>query len=195
MPANILDPRMIDATKPLSCLSVDTPSLVTNNATINNSLFTNAVTANLITINSSLLANTVTTPILSTINLTTNNISTNQGTIAQATITNAAFTGEVTTKVILSTIALSSYTFTDTDNSKIFHFDTNTQPQITATFLSGNITEGFNVSIINTGTGLITLSSDFTPIINATNPFNSVRYSGMYIYRSNNQLFGVGVFE
>jgi hypothetical protein len=115
--------------------------------------------------------------------------------LQQVTANDVFFQGTVITNFTATNIALSSYIFTNSDNSKVFHFDTTTQPVITAIFQNNNINNGFNVGIVNTGTGLIVLSSNFVPTINATNTFNSVQHSGIFVYKINNQLFGIGVFE
>ena len=178
MSANILDPRMIDPTKPLSCSEIKATTF-----TVQNTLVTN------------LTSTAIKTSSLTSINITATAANINQSSIDQAFIKDGTFTGTVVTNFTAQAIDSSIYYFTNSDNSKVYHFDTDTQPSMTAVFLSGNIASGFNVGILNTGLGVIYLSSDFSPTINAANTFNSVRYSGMYIYRVNNQLFGVGVFE
>lgn len=85
----------------------------------------------------------------------------------------------------------SSRTFTNADNSKVFHFNT-TSSSLCAIFPS-TLSNGFNVGIINVGTGTVVLSSDVT--INAPGTQNSTPYSGMFIYEVNNTFFGVGVFD
>lgn len=176
---NVLDPRMIDPSKPLSCSEIRTNSLTAlNNIRGNNLLVSNLTATN-----------------INSINLTATSITVTGANISQANISNSVFTGDIVNNFTVTTITQTNYIFTSADNSKVFHFDTTTAPSITATFLTNNITEGFNVGITNTGTGVIILSSNFSPVINAPNTFNSVRHSGMFIYRANNQLYGVGVFE
>jgi len=84
------------------------------------------------------------------------------------------------------------YTFTEADNSKVFHFDTTTTPSITATF-PNTLPNGFNAGIINIGTGTIFVDSD--PTLKAFSTENSTQNTGMFIYKTNNEFFGIGVFE
>lgn len=86
----------------------------------------------------------------------------------------------------------SSRTFTNADNSKVFHFNTSSS-SLCAIFPSASLSNGFNVGIVNVGTGTVVLSSDVT--INAPGTQNSTPYSGMFIYEVNNTFFGVGVFD
>lgn len=183
MAANILDPRMIDPTKPLSCIEIKTPSL-TADSIVNRLLVTNNLSSTTISVSTLNVTN---------ISATTANISAIN--VGQITVKDGTFTGTVTTVFTASVISLSSYTFTNNDNSKVFHFDTDTQPSVTALFVKNNISNGFNIGIVNTGLGVINLCSDFIPTLNAPNTFNSVRHSGMFIYRVNDQLYGIGIFE
>lgn len=82
-------------------------------------------------------------------------------------------------------------TFTEEDNSKVFHFDTNATP-LTATF-PNTLPNGFNVGIMNMGTKTIFIES--TPPLNAFSSENSTQYTGMFIYKANDEFFGIGVFE
>lgn len=200
MPSNILDPRMIDGTKPLSSFDIKTESLSASKIILGDNVI----------LNSGLTSAKIETTQISSVNYFGNTITTDDSAFGQSTIVianidsanittaqvgNATFTGNVISNFTAITTAVSSYVFTDADNSKVFHFDTTTIPEVTATFLLTNINEGFNVGIVNMGLGIVRINSNFTPIINARNPFNSTRYSGMFIYRTNNELFGIGVFE
>ena len=176
MPANILDPRMIDPTKPLSCIEINT----------------NFLSADTVQVNDLLIEGTFTTDFIAASSIDTGALSVSAGDISILTSNNATI-NTLVTNFTATTLAVSSYTFTDADNSKVFHIDTTTQPEVTAIF--NVVSDGFNIGIINAGTGVIYLSSNFTPTILAPNAFNSVQYSGMFIYKINNQLFGVGVFE
>jgi hypothetical protein len=84
--------------------------------------------------------------------------------------------------------------FTDNDSGKVFHIDTTLNPEVTANF-SVTLNDGFNVSLVNTGTGIIYVRSNFLTPFNARGDFNSTQHTGMFIYKTNEQLFGIGVFE
>ena len=79
-------------------------------------------------------------------------------------------------------------TFTDTDTNKVFHFDTTSAP-LTASF-PGLLSDGFNVGIMNTGTNVLTISSNIQ--YNAVGNKLTDRYSGAYVYKSNSNIFAVG---
>jgi hypothetical protein len=119
----------------------------------------------------------------------TNYLSTKNVLISTATITDRLITDF---KVV--TVTTNPYTFNNNDKSKIFHFNTTTTPVITA-LLPRSLSNGFNTGIINTGTGVVYISSAQAPFINAPGVFNSIQHTGMYIYKTGNQFFGVGVFE
>lgn len=176
MSANVLDPRMIDPTKSLSCIEINTPLLNADTVQVDNLQIEGTFTTDFITASS----------------IATDIINVSAGDISVFTSNNATI-NTLVTNFTATTLSVSSYTFTDVDNGKVFHIDTTTYPQTTAIF--NVLLDGFNVGIVNTGTGVIYLSSNFTPTILAANTFNSVQYSGMFIYKVNNQLFGIGVFE
>ncbi len=82
--------------------------------------------------------------------------------------------------------------FTNSDNTKAYHFNTLIN-DISAVF-PDSLNVGFNVTILNTSTGFIYLSS--TDLIQATGQFNNTPFTGMFIYKADDGLFyGVGVFE
>ena len=96
----------------------------------------------------------------------------------------------VTNYTVLTSSA-ASITFSNADSGKTYNVNTTTQPSVTALF-PGSLSNGFNVSIINAGTGTIYLSAGSQ--LNASGSENSTPYSGRFIYKTNNELFGVGVF-
>lgn len=126
--------------------------------------------------------NTTATNLRTTI-LTGTNVTVNSLTAATPIIANY----DVTT-------VTSSKTFTNADNSKVFHFNT-TSTSLCAIFPTSSLSNGFNVGIVNIGTGTVFLSSDLSPIINAPGTQNSTPYSGMFIYEIGNALYGVGTFD
>jgi hypothetical protein len=111
----------------------------------------------------------------------TNYLSTSNVAISSLRVTNYQVSATTSSNII----------FTDTDSGRAFNFNTTTTPAITAQF-PGSLLNGFNVSIVNVGTGSIYLSAG-SPL-NASGTENNTPYSGMFIYKTNNELFGVGVF-
>ena len=77
--------------------------------------------------------------------------------------------------------------FTDSDINKIFHFDT-TSTSLCA-IIPSSLINGFNVSILNTGTNNIEISA-----ANLRSTGNTIidQYGGAYIYKQNNTVFAVG---
>jgi hypothetical protein len=92
-------------------------------------------------------------------------------------------------------IVTANKTFTNEDNSKAFHFQTSVIPYLSAIFPTNNLKEGFNVSIFNDGTGVIILSSASSPFINATGTTNATQNTAMFVYKTSNKLYGIGVLE
>jgi len=83
--------------------------------------------------------------------------------------------------------------FSNNENSKAFHFDTDATSTINATF-PDELTPGFNVSIFNTGNGTINLFA--SDLIRASGQSNSTPFTGMFIYKApDGLLYGIGVFE
>lgn len=181
MSASILDPRMIDPSKPLQISQTNITSLTSTLITTpsGNSDTWNAVST-IVRANSSSWEESA--EVLPTVTnyLSTSNVQVSALTVSTPVIANY--------DVITVT---SSRTFTNADNSKVFHFNT-TSSSLCAIFPS-ILPNGFNVGIVNVGTGTVVLSSDVT--INAPGTQNSTPYSGMFIYEVNNTLFGVGVFD
>lgn len=128
---------------------------------------------------------------LSAYNSTLVNVTAENVLVNTLTSTNLVVTNNVTTNFLVSTIN-TDYTFSDSDNSKIFHFDTTTTPVISALF-PGNISNGFNVALVNTGVGAIYLSAGIE--LNAPGLFNTIQNTGVLIYKHNNNFYGIGVFE
>ena len=77
--------------------------------------------------------------------------------------------------------------FTDSDINKIFHFDT-TSASLCA-IIPSSLTNGFNVSILNTGTNNIQVSA---ADLKSTGTTIIDQYGGAYIYKQNNTVFAVG---
>jgi hypothetical protein len=123
-------------------------------------------------------------------NSTVTNLTANNSVITNLTAVNAIIDNY---NFDLKNITSQSYIFLSSDNSKNFHFNTSVNP-ITGIF-PNSLPNGFNVSIINIGTGTVFISSQQQPFIKALGTFNETQYSGMLIYKHNNELFGVGVFE
>jgi hypothetical protein len=143
---------------------------ITGNLSVSQNIYTTALTSQQINTNTFIGQD-----------LVTNNI----------VCTNLTATNDVVTNFIVTT-ADSSIIFSEDYNSKIIHLDTTTTPEITASFPT-SLPNGFNVSLVNAGTGIIYLSSD--DVINSAGQFNSIQYTGMLIYKTNNKFFGIGVFE
>jgi hypothetical protein len=116
---------------------------------------------------------------------TTNYLSTNLVTISALAVTNLD---------VRDVSNFNTVTFAAADTGKIIHINTSVTPEVTINF-TASLPEGFNIGVVNTGTGVIYIDSDYTPVIRAKNPFNSTQHTGMFIYKTNNQLYGIGVFE
>ena len=80
-----------------------------------------------------------------------------------------------------------SRTFLSSDTSRVFHFDTTTQP-LCAIFPI-TLPDGFNVAVMNTGTNTLRLSA---AQLNSVGVTIGVRYGGAFVYKDNSQLFAVG---
>ena len=77
--------------------------------------------------------------------------------------------------------------FTDSDINKIFHFNT-TSASLCA-IIPSSLINGFNVSILNTGTNNIEISA---ANLRSTGTTIIDQYGGAYIYKQNNTVFAVG---
>jgi hypothetical protein len=127
---------------------------------------------------------------LSANNINVSDLFTNTATITSLVVKNITATSidYFVTEVSTPSVVLSSE-----DNSKAYHFNT-TSNTMTAVF-PPILPDGFNVSIVNTGTGTIHFSSVQTPFILSTGLTNNTQYTGALIYKFNGLLYGVGVFE
>jgi hypothetical protein len=205
--ATIVDPRMIDGVKTLrlndarvaylsayqsqitflESISLQATELNVSTNITGNILFTSEIN-NSNNINSAggnfnnLIVNTIQNSNLLTTNLTATN---------NTTLGNLSVTGDVITDFKVIT-ADNDYTFSDADKSKVIHFDTTTTPEISAIF-PDSLSDGFNVGLINAGIGVMYLSGE--NIINAPGISNSQIYTGIFVYKVNGALFGVGSFE
>jgi hypothetical protein len=164
-----LDPRMIDPTKDVAYIGTRfvTPSGDSN--------WWNR-TSTLVQNNSALWEESA--DIVPTV---TNYLSSSVVVLSSLTVTNYQ----------VSSVTISNITFTNSDSGRTIQLNTTTTPSVTALF-PGNLNNGFNVSIINAGLGTIYLSAG-SPL-NASGSENSTPFSGMFIYKTGNELFGVGVF-
>lgn len=201
MSASILDPRMIDPSKPLQISQTNITSLTSTLITTpsGNSDTWNAVST-IVRANSSSWEESADISNIVTF-IQSNSANWEESAEVLPTVTNYLSTSNVQVSALtVSTPVIANYdvitvtssrTFTNADNSKVFHFNT-TSSSLCAIFPS-TLSNGFNIGIVNVGTGTVVLSSDVT--INAPGTQNSTPYSGMFIYEVNNTLFGVGVFD
>lgn len=155
------------------------------------SVLNNPIIGGSIIISGSTHTSTLTSVSLTSANILATNFNTTSATVNTITVLDKAITN-----FSVTFINTSSYRFTDNDKSNIYHINTTLNPSVTAIFPS-NLANGFNAGLINIGTGTIVVSSTQTPFIYAQNNsnINSVQYTGMLIYKVNNELYGVGVFE
>lgn len=174
MAIKTLDPRMIDPNIILKVNTVDINSLSATNTKVTNSELANVQSTNIDA--TSLEGGT-----LSGINLIGFN----------TVLTNITATNNVVSNFLIQT-ASNNITFNNGDNSKVYHIDTTTTPIITAVFPE-TLPNGFNVSLINVGVGVINLSA--TPPLNAIGTISSKQYTGVFVYKQNNQFYGIGVLE
>ncbi len=79
-------------------------------------------------------------------------------------------------------------TFANSDNNKIFHFDTTTK-SLCAIFPTA-LSNGFNVGIMNVGTNTLQVSS--ADNYKSVGSFISVQYGGAFVYKQGTSLFAVG---
>jgi len=211
--ATRIDPRMISNLKPLfandarflnlsafqsqitflSGINFVLSNLNTTTLDVNTTLNTDQINSNNITNTDNLNSNTGSINILNTSSIANSNLITTNNFIAtnNTSLVNLTATGNITTNFFVIT-ANNNYTFSDADNSKVIHFDTTTTPEISAIF-PNTLSNGFNVGLINAGIGVIYLSGQ--DVINAPGNINSEIYTGMFIYKVNDDLFGVGNLE
>jgi hypothetical protein len=82
-----------------------------------------------------------------------------------------------------------SRTFSDADNNRVIHIDTTTS-SLCAIF-PNNLSNGFNVAIMNTGTNNLVLSA---AQLNSSGTIIATRYGGAFVYKDFGNLFAVGRF-
>ena len=179
MAIKTLDPRMIDPNYTLKINTINTSSLSASNTKVTNSELTNIQSTNVQSTN-------IDTTSLDSVTLSGITL------IASDTVfTNITATNNVVSNFLILT-ADNNITFSNADNSKTYHINTTVTPLLTAVFPE-TISNGFNVSIINTGIGAIELSAN--PPLNAIGLVNSKQYTGVLVYKQNDQFYGIGVLE
>lgn len=77
--------------------------------------------------------------------------------------------------------------FTDSDNNRVVHINTTTNP-LSAIF-PNSLSDGFNVAIMNTGTNNLILSATQ---LNSLGTIIAVRFGGVFVYKDSGNLFAVG---
>jgi hypothetical protein len=127
----------------------------------------------------------------------TNNLTTTNANVSVITAANANI-NTLTAREVISDVNVTNITTTKTfsysaDNSKIFNFNT-ASGSISAIF-PGILPNGFNVGITNIGTNTVYISSTQVNNLCATSNKNSTQFSGIYIYKTNNALYGIGKFN
>jgi len=108
-------------------------------------------------------------------------------------VTNSITANEVITNITPATISSNKTFAYPADNSKIFNF--NTSSGILSAIFPSSLPNGFNVGITNTGTNSVYVSSTQVNNLCATSNKNSTQFSGIYIYKTNNLLYGIGRFS
>jgi hypothetical protein len=90
--------------------------------------------------------------------------------------------------------AVTSITADNTyDNSRVYNLNTNSTNL--SVILPSELSNGFNMGITNIGTGTIYISSTQVPMICAFSNRCSTQFGSLFIYKSNNILFGIGGFD
>jgi len=102
--------------------------------------------------------------------------------VLRSTIENLAVNNLVNNVHVTNLTA--SKTFLDFDSCKIFHFNTTTQ-SLCAIFPS-SLPDGFNVTLMNTGTKQLRLSAAQLNSITST---IGIKYGGAFVYKDNSQIF------
>jgi hypothetical protein len=106
------------------------------------------------------------------------------------TVTNITATDNIITNFKVTTYS-TDITLSNSFNSNVAHLNT-TGATLSVLFPS-SLPNGFNVGIFNAGTGIIKLSAAQT--LNSQGNTNATPYTGVFVYKANNQFFGVGVLE
>lgn len=102
---------------------------------------------------------------------------------------NISATGRVYSNNRVDIVSTSTnVTFTNNDSGKIYHFDTTAQ-SLCAIFPTTNLADGFNVTVVNTGTQNILISSNNLKSIGTT---ISEQYGSAYVYEYQNSTFATG---
>ena len=181
--------------------NVNVNTLTANTVNITNTLTATGINTNTLTANS-VNTNTLTATTANVSTLTANSVNINTLTAVTVTITTLtsvnANINSLTAREIISDVNIGNITTTKTfsysaDNSKIFNFNT-TSGSISAIF-PGTLPNGFNVGITNIGTNTVYISSTQVNNLCATSNKNSTQFSGIYIYKTNNSLYGIGRFN
>ena len=96
------------------------------------------------------------------------------------------------TTTITPAVFPNGYTFSDSDNTKIFHVDTTTAA--VSVLLPDSLSNGFSVTLITLGTNMLQVSSTQTPFLCANGSRIYLPYASTLLYKYNNLLWGLGSF-
>ena len=180
--------------------NVNVNTLTANTVNITNTLTATSINTNILTANS-VNTNTLTATTANVSTLTANSVNINTLTAVTVTITTLtsvnANINSLTAREIISDVNIGNITTTKTfsysaDNSKIFNFNTTSG---SISIFPGTLPNGFNVGITNIGTNTVYISSTQVNNLCATSNKNSTQFSGIYIYKTNNSLYGIGRFS
>lgn len=78
------------------------------------------------------------------------------------------------------------------DSGKVYNFDTSSSNL--SVVLPSSLPNGFNIGITNIGTNTVYVSSTQSPILCALSNKCTTQFGSIFIYKSNDTLFGVGKF-
>ena len=160
----------------LIALTANIDSIQLNNATINN-----------------LSASAIVVQTLSAQTLTVTNFEVDNNTTAT---TLSALTGNITTLITDFLPATLSSTLTVTysgNNGRVYNFDTTVGSL--SVVIPSVIPNGFNIGITNIGTNTVYISSTQAQNISAFSYKCTRQFGAIFIYKTNNTIFGVGAFE
>jgi hypothetical protein len=82
-----------------------------------------------------------------------------------------------------------SRSFTNDDTGKIFHFDT-TSGSLNATFTGSGLSNGFNVTVVNTGLNAVVIAAPEG--LNSIGTAVSEQYASAFVYALNGTIFATG---
>lgn len=116
----------------------------------------------------------------------TNYLSTNNVLVSSLNVTGQVKAGSSNVPVTIVNVS-TSRTFTNNDTNKVFHFDT-TSGSLVAAFPS-NLTDGFNVALMNVGTNSLQISATN---LNSTGTTIIDQYGGAYVYEQGGNVYAVG---